>query len=111
MIINNKSGNYNEKNIKRMLGDNTYILKSDDYKYIWSLNHKRNSGIKDSLFPSNYIHKIKRILNSNKNATIVIDIEDNIIPQFTKSKLTIDSILKSLTNDEIEMEQYDNTNL
>lgn len=74
-------------NGKTAKGDNVIILNSKDYEYVWSINHERNSGIKDSLYPSNYINAVKQALNTGKD--IVIDINESIKLEFKKAGIPV----------------------
>lgn len=49
-------------------------IKEEDYKYLWSFQHKKNSGIVDSRYPQNLFDDIE-ILQS-KGITLVIEDEE-----------------------------------
>ena len=68
------------------LNSKVKILRSENYKYIWSLKHLKNSGIKNSLYPDNYIADVKKHIEENPDSIIIVDIDsDDILHQFKEN--------------------------
>lgn len=60
----------------------TCRIKSEDFKYVWSLRHERNSGIRDLNYPENYVDEVKQKMRSNKFKTILVDLDEEEIVYF-----------------------------
>ena len=69
------------------------ILRSENYKYIWSLKHLKNSGVKNSLYPNNYITDVKKYIADNPDSIVIVDIDsDDILHQFKESGITFSEL-------------------
>lgn len=65
-------------------------LNTEDFEYMWSLNHERNSGIKNLDFPNNYVEAVEKAINENEHNQIVVDASNpKVLHAFCKSKLRI----------------------
>lgn len=66
------------------------ILRSENYKYIWSLKHLKNSGLKNSLYPDNYISDVKDAINKDPESIVIVDIDsEDILHQFKENGIEI----------------------
>lgn len=106
MIINNKSGVYDKDIILNKLGKDIHTLQSTHYKYIWSLNHERNSKITNSEYPINYIKAIRDYLKTHVGCILMIDIDDDDIDLFSDGGVDINFVVETLSKDSVKVIKY-----
>ena len=75
-------------------------LRSDDYKYMWSLLHGRSTNILNLDYPNNFIDAIKTLYYKNQYKFIFADLSEDILDQLESDGL----IIKTLTEVRIEFE-------
>ena len=81
MIVNNTSGKVHIENCKAI------ILHSKDFKYVWSLKHERNSGIRNLDYPNNYIKAVKEA--DLKYEIVVVDLDNETRSAFKEAGITV----------------------
>lgn len=106
MIINNSSGVYDEKLLLDKLGKDVYIMNSIHYKYIWSLNHERNSNIKNIEYPANYIKAIREYIRTHKSTILMIDIDKEDFDVFSEYGVDVNMILESISENDMKITRY-----